>query len=157
MILTLALLSTIALYHCLLPKRDFYLVEIRCWEDSMMRTHARNYCGYSRKYNKKFGFVPRKGKEGCVILDAGDRRVVKIQQHVFTSLYAAKVYWEGLLPRVDGLLNVEMYLWRTVARTRDAAYCLPPKLYVDCATVELMRHQPYSKIAAAPISIDDDF
>ncbi|WP_426076497.1 hypothetical protein [Janthinobacterium sp. PSPC3-1] len=136
----LLVILIVVAYYAGRPKQDFYLIEVRYWSTQLLKPHARNYIGYSKKYQKKTTLkIYSKGKSHVVLMHS-NQGMIKIEQFVFSSLPAAQIYFESLKPRATNPA-VEMYLWRTVARSRNQAFILPPSPYVGRGTVLLCSHR----------------
>lgn len=150
----LVILIIIALLYIGFPQREFYLVEIRYWSNGVLKSHSRNYSGYTRQYMRQATLkIKSRGKSHAVLCHS-NQGMIKIEQYVFSSLQAAQIYFESLKPQATSLA-IEMYLWRTVARTRAGAYIIPPRPYLGRGTVLLLRHQPY--LAESAPQLDAEF
>lgn len=127
-----------------IEKHEYFMVELRSWKDGTMTNHARNYSGYDKRYFKNTTLrLVKKDPKGFT-LHHSNGGIIRVNQTIFTSLDAARVYFETLKPLSETSdTAIQIDLWRVVGRTRKSARIYPPASYSSREAVSLARYQPH--------------
>lgn len=124
--------------------REFYIVEIRMWNDGTLTQHSRNYDGYTKAFLKQRSMWIVRKTNSFVEFGHRNGRTVKIKQHLFSSFEAAEMYFNRVSEMKDDLHDaIEVVLWHVTANSRKKAYVMPPATYLSREGKMLRRYQPH--------------
>lgn len=124
-------------------KSDWYVVEWRTWTNDGISNDAYSVpeFGFDKLYMEVHSLTLESQRAFSATMVSKNGGQINIQQTVFEDLNAARIYFKRSVSYFPSSPTYgKLYLWRTVAQTREKAVVLPPHRYYTRSAELLLQH-----------------